>query len=195
MNAIVSKIRFPVWPCHGIGLVAMILGSLFVVVWWPDHYPAESDLVKFSGEVATIAVRDDISDTSAGAMLQGWTSTYFTLEGVDGEFRYPRTHPKNLLVRDQTGVALDIWVERSAVGSDEPMIIWQIREHNPYKKEHEDVLAEETFVSHAEIVERLRQIDRSMVRTGVWLLVAGFASVLLGLGARWWNRTRTSRPN
>jgi hypothetical protein len=121
--------------------------------------------------------------------------TYFTLSGVEGVFRYPRTHPKSLLVRDQTSGALEVWVERTAIGNDEPMIIWQIREHNPYKKEQQDTLGEETFVSRAEIVERLTQIGRSMVETGAWLLGLGIASVLLGVGTRWWNQRLLPKEN
>ncbi len=83
--------RLPVWPFHALGLVAVVLGGTFVVGWWPEQYPAESELVKLSGKVSQIVVRDDISGTTAGAMLPGWTSTYFTLSGVEGEFRYPRT--------------------------------------------------------------------------------------------------------
>ena len=172
--------RLPVWPFHAWALVAAVLGSVFVVVWWPERYPDEGALVKLSGRVATIALRDDILGTTAGAMLQGWTSTYFTLEGIDGEFRYPRTHPKNIIVRDRTSAALDVWVERTAMGRDEPMVIWQIREHNPYKKEHINILGAETFVSHAEIVNRLTQIDRSMIEAGVGLWVLALAFFLLG---------------
>jgi hypothetical protein len=168
---------------------------VFTVGWWPERYPDESELVKLSGRVTSVAVRDDISDTTAGAMLQGWTSTYFTLEGIDGEFRYPRTHPKNLIVRDQTGVALEVWVERTAIGGDEPMVIWQLREHSPYKKEHRDILGEETFVSHAEIVNRLTKNDRSMIEVGVGLLVLAFALALLGVGAKRWNQNRASRES
>ena len=185
--------RLPVWPFHAWALVAAVLGSVFVVVWWPERYPDEGELVKLSGRVATVALRDDILGTTAGGILQGWTSTYFTLEGIDGEFRYPRSHPKNLIVRDQTSAELDVWVERTAVGRDEPMVIWQIREHNPYKKEHQRILGAETFVSHAEIVNRLTQIDRSMIEVGVGLL--GFALVffLLGVGAKRWNQYNASR--
>lgn len=193
MTTTLRAIRLPIWPFHALGLVAVLLGSVFIVGWWPGHYPDESELVKLSGKVAKIAVRDDISGTTAGAMLRGWTSTYFTLDGIDGEFRYPRTHPRNLVVRDQTGVALDVWIERAAIGSGGPMIIWQIREHNPYKKENLDIVGEETFVSYSEIVQRLRQIDRSMVDTGVGLLVLGVAFVFLGVGAKWWNRSHASR--
>jgi len=195
MTMTASAKRLPVWPFHAWALVAVVLGSVFIVSWWPQRYPDESELVELSGPVATISVRDDILGTKAGGALQGWTSTYFTLEGIDGEFRYPRSHPKNLVVRNRTGVALDIWVARTAIGGDEPMIIWQIREHNPYKAENQNVLGAETFVSHAEIVSRLTEVDRSMVRAGVWLLAIGLAFVLLGAGAKRWNQYRASRES
>ena len=187
--------RLPVWPFHAWALVAVILGGALTVGWWPERYPDEGELVKLSGRVATIAVRDDIFDTTAGGMLQGWTSTYFTLEGINGEFRYPGTHPKNLIVRNRTSAELDVWVERAAVGGGEPMVIWQIREHNPYKKKHQKILGAETWVSHAEIVDRLTQVDRSMIETGVGLLAIAFAFALLGVGAKRWNRYLASKES
>ncbi len=187
--------RLSVWPFHAWALVAVVLGSVFIVVWWPERYPDEGELVMLSGPVTRVVVRDDIVGSTAGAILQGWTSTYFTLEGIDGEFRYPRSHPKNVIVRDRTGVAIDVWVERGAIGGDQPMVIWQIREHNPYKKDLKRILGEETFVSHAEIVSRLTQIDRSMIEAGVWLLAIALAFFLLGVGAKRWNRYLASREN
>ncbi len=179
--------RIPVWPFHAWAIAAAVLGGVFVTVWWPERYPGEGDLVKFSGPVATVSLRDDILGTQAGGILQGWTSTYFTLEGIEGEFRYPRSHPKNVIVRDRTGVALDVWVARGAIGGAEPMVIWQIREHNPYKNDMKKYLGPETFVSHAEIVDRLTQVNRSMIETGAGLLAAALALFLLGLGATRWN--------
>ncbi len=187
--------RLPVWPFHAWAIVAAVLGGVFVVVWWPQRYPDEGELVKLSGRVDTVVLRDDILGTTAGAMLQGWTSTYFTLEGIDGEFRYPRTHPKNIIVRDQTGATLDVWVQRTAIGGAEPMVIWQIREHNPYKKELTAILGAETFVSHAEIVQRLTQIDRSMIEAGGGLLALALALFVLGVGAKRWNRFCASRES
>ncbi len=182
-----SDHRLPVWPYHAFALVAAVLGCVFIVSWWPESYPDESELVKISGRITTVVVRDDISNTTADAILPGWASTYFTLNGIDGEFRYPPTHPKSLIVRDHTGSALDVWVERTAIGSGDPMVIWQVREHNPY-----NMLAEETFVSHTEIVQQLTKIDRSMVEAGAWLLVLAFAFFLLGAGVRRWNLKRAS---
>ncbi len=187
--------RLPVWPFHAWAIAAAVLGGVFVVVWWPERYPDESDLVEFSGQVATISLRDDILDTKAGGILQGWTSTYFTLEGIDGEFRYPRSHPKNIVVRDRTSATLDVWVERRAIGGAEPMVIWQIREHNPYKKDLANILGPETFVSHAEIVNRLTQVNRTMLETGAGLLTLALALFFLGLGAKRWNRYCTSKES
>ncbi len=185
--------RLSVWPFHAWALIAGVLGGAFIVIWWPEHYPDEGALEKLSGRVATITVRDDILGTKAGGILQGWTSTYFTLEGIDGEFRYPRSHPKNIIVRDRTSAELDIWVERGAIGGDEPMTIWQIREHNPYKKEHQRTLGPETFVSHAEIVTQLTQVNRSMIEAGAGLVALAVAFFLLGVGAKRWNRFCASR--
>ena len=187
--------RLPVWPFHAWALIALVLGAVFIVIWWPARYPDESELVEVSGQVARVSVRDDIFDTAAGGILQGWTSTYFTLEGIEGEFRYPRTHPNNIMVRDGTSVEIDVWVERKAVGGDEPMVIWQIREHNPYKREHKSVLGPETSISHAEIVQRLADIDRSMIEAGVWLWVFATTFFLFGFGARRWNRYCASRES
>ncbi len=187
--------QIPVWPFHAWAIVAVVLGGVFVAVWWPERYPREGDLVKFSGQVATISLRDDILGTKAGGILQGWTSTYFTLEGIEGEFRYPRSHPKNVIVRDRTSVALDVWVEGSAIGGEGPMVIWQIREHNPYKKDLKRILGEETFVSHAEIVNRLTQVNRSMIEAGAGLLALALALFLLGVGAKRWNRFCESRES
>jgi hypothetical protein len=187
--------RLPVWPFHAWALVGLVFGAVFIVGWWPARYPDESELVEVSGQVVRVRVRDDIFDTAAGGILQGWTSTYFTLEGIEGEFRYPRTHPNNIMVRDGTSVQIDVWVERKAVGGNEPMVIWQIREHNPYKREHKNVLGPETSISHAEIVQRLADIDRSMIEAGIWLWAFASAFFLLGVGAKRWNRYCTSRES
>ncbi len=171
------------WPYFFLAALVGALGLVLVVVWWPGGYPDEDDLVKFAGAIDSVVVRDDISDTGAGAMLPAITSAYFTLEGVAGEFRYPSSHPKYPIVRDYTAVAIDVWVDAAEIGSGGPMTIWQIREHNPY-----NLLVEETFVGYDEIVGRLTEIDRSMVAAGGWLVAGAAALILLGLAARLWNR-------
>lgn len=165
--------------------MAGIAAIALIAIWWPSGYPDESELVKVSGEIDTIVVRDDVSGTSAGAMMPTMTSVYFTLKGVDGEFRYPSAHPKYGIVRDYTAVAIDVWVDGSEIGAGQPMIIWQIQEHNPY-----NLVVAETFVSFAEVIETLTRTGRSMVEIGYWLLALSAAFALIGVGVGRWNRKR-----
>lgn len=178
--------RFQVCPYFFLSGLGGVLAVVFVVFWWSPDYPAESDLVKVSGEIASVVVSEDIFNTGPGAMMAGGhTSTYFTLKGVDGEFRYPSTHPKYFLVRDRTAVAIDVWVDGAEMGSGRPLVIWQIREHNPH-----NYRMEETSVSHAEVIEWRIRIDRSRVEAGYWLPGISGALALVGVGVRRWNRGR-----
>ena len=190
MTAISRALRVPVWPFFAMGVIALAIGLIMIVAWWPSDFPDESELVKVSGTIASANVRDDISGTSAGAIMQGWTSTYFTLEGIDGEFRYSRNHPKNLLVQNSAGGTLELWVERSAIGSEAPIIIWQIREHNPYKQQHPGITPPEILVSHAEIVSRLQEVEQSMLRVGMIFSLCGVLLFLVGVVGRRWNQRR-----
>ena len=178
--------RIPVWPYFFLSLLAAALGIVFLAIWLPDDYPAESDLNKVSGEIKSVTIRNEISKSSAGSMLPAIASVYFTLKGVDGEFRYPSTHPKYLLVSGYTGGALDVWVVGSEIGAGKPMTIWQILEHNPSKHE----IYERTSISYDEIIDRLTRTNRSMVVAGYWFLAACGGFALLGIGARKWNRGR-----
>lgn len=173
------------WPYYFLAIVTGLAAVAFITVWWPSGYPDESDLVKVSGEIDSVIIRDDLSGTSAGSLLPAMTSVYFTLKGVEGEFRYPSAHPKYPLVRDYTAVAIDVWVDGAEIGADEPMTIWQIHERNPY-----NLVAEKTSISYADVIERLTKADRSMVETGYWLLAVSGVFTLIGVGVQRWNRGR-----
>jgi len=179
----------PIWPYFFLAAIAVVLAIVFLAIWLPDDYPTESELKKVSGEIKTIAIRNEISKTSAGAMLPAIASVYFTLKGVDGEFRYPSTHPKYLLVSGYTGGTLDVWVVGSEIGAGAPLTIWQILEHNPSKPE----IYEQTSITYQEIIDRLTSANRSMVVAGYWLLAASGVFTLLGFGVRMWNRGRPHR--
>ena len=179
----------PVWPYFFLSAVAAVLGTVFLVFWLPGGYPTESELKKVSGEIKFVTIRDDISKTSAGSIMPAFNSVYFTLKGVDGEFRYPSTHPKYLLVSKYTGGALDVWVVGSEIGAGIPMTIWRILEHNPHKPEN----YEQTSVTYAEVIDRVTGINRSMVVVGYWLFAACGGFMLLGFGVRKWNRGRPHR--
>lgn len=177
--------RFPVWPYYVLSLLGALAGVVLVAVWWPRGYPAESTLVKVSGEIATVIVRDDVSKTRAGAMMPGLTSVYFTLEGVEGEFRYPSTHPQYPIVRDYTAGSIDVWVDGAEIGGGRAATIWRIQEHSNL-----NFLVPETSISYAEVIDRVRGIDRSMVDFGSWLLAISAALALAGAAVGRWNRGR-----
>ena len=180
--------RLPSWQLKTLGLLSITAGAVVLYLGLPDDYPAESELVKVSGSVERVTLRDDISGTTAGAVLPGWSSAYITLEGVEGEFRYPRNHPKNSLVRDYTGGTLEIWVEESALGRPDPAIIWQIVEDNPYKRQNSEFLPDETNVTYAETIAHLEEISRSLLELGGLLMTGGLALFGLGMLAKRWNR-------
>ena len=168
--------RLPVWPYYFLGTIALVVGAVFVIGWWPTGIPDADALIKISGKIRTVAIRDDISKTSAGAAMPSLTSVYFTIEGDDDTFRYPSNRPRYYDVAYRTAGTIDVWVEAAARGAGEPVMIWQIREHSPY-----NVTVPETFVAYDEVFAALTKIERSTVRSGFWLL--SIAVVLLAVGA------------
>lgn len=177
--------QLTVWPYFFAGGILTIAGLVFLVNWWPSDVVGKSDLVMVAGEIEKVSIRDDISDSSAGAVMPGFTSVYFTLADTAGEFRYPHTHPQFLKVRDYTAVAIDVWVDRAELRAGGAITIWQIREHNPHDKP-----GEETFVSYEDIVTRLSGTSQSMVRVGAWLAAGGAALLAIGLALVQINRRR-----
>ncbi len=167
--------RLPVWPYYFLAIVIGIAGGAIIYAWWPTGYPGEDELVKVSGDIATARIRDDISDSSAGAFMPALTAVYFTMKGIEGEFRYPSSHPKYVMVRDFTAVAMDVWVEQAEIGTGRPMTIWAIEERNPY-----NLVMEATSIGYGDIVGELAETDRSMVEAGGWLLA--IATALLAAG-------------
>lgn len=109
----------PVWPYFFLAPVCAIAGMIFVIFWWPTAYPEKGQLTKISGDIERVAIRDEISETSAGAMLPGITSVYFKLKGVPGKFRYPSAHPRFSKVRDYTVGAIDILVNKADLGKNQ----------------------------------------------------------------------------
>ncbi|MEX2648112.1 MAG: hypothetical protein WD673_03765 [Alphaproteobacteria bacterium] len=174
--------RVAVWPFFAIAILAFAVGTVFVVAWWPEAPPAKDALSKVSGQIATVIVRGDLPGMP-GMTGAGMESTYFTLEGVDGEFRYPSAFPRYFEVRDRVSVGVDIWIDPAEQGRGRALTVWQIQEHNPY-----NVIGVETFVPYEDVVETLTRVDSSMVRAGWGLLAIGVPFVVLGLLAMRWNR-------
>ncbi|MEE2980609.1 MAG: hypothetical protein VYA71_03595 [Pseudomonadota bacterium] len=174
-----------VWPYYFLAAVGGFVALVIIAVWWPESFPDKDELVMVNGDIATVRIKDDISGTSAGALMPAVTSVYFTFRNQDGEYFYPSTQPDYRMVRDFTAVNIDVWVENDALGRGDPVRIWQIVEHNPY-----NLVLEATNVSYEKVVARLEIIDRSMVVAGYYLLALCFGSVLLGMGLQHINRRR-----
>ena len=173
----------PVWPYYFLAIVAALIGGALVHVWWPGDYPREDELVKISGDIATARIRDDISDSSAGAFMPALTAVYFTMKGIEGEFRYPSSHPQYVVVRDFTAVALDVWVEAAEIGTGRPMTIWAIEERSPY-----NLVMPATSIGYDDIVGERVETDRSMIEAGLWLLAVAAALTAAGLVVQRRNR-------
>lgn len=176
---------YTIWPYYFLAAVGAFVALVIIAVWWPESFPDKGELVMVNGDIATVRIKDDISGTSAGALLPAVTSVYFTFKNRDGEFYYPSTQPSYQIVRDFTAFNIDAWVEQDELDTGEPIRIWQIKEHSPY-----NLVMEATYVSYEEVVERLVTIDRSMVVAGYYLLALTFAFVLFGIGLQHINRRR-----
>ncbi|HSG91820.1 MAG TPA: hypothetical protein VLA56_21565 [Pseudomonadales bacterium] len=176
--------RIAVWPFFAVALIALAVGGVFVVVWWPAAPPAKDGLRKVTGEITTVVIKDDLSGMP-GSASAGMQSVYFTLRDVPGEFRYPSVFPRYFEVRDRVSVGVDVWIDPAEEGRGRPLTVWQIQEHNPY-----NIIGPETFVPYDDVVEALTRVDRSMVRAGTWLLGISVPFLILGGLALRWNRGR-----
>jgi hypothetical protein len=114
-----------------------------------------------------VTIKDDISKTSAGALLPEFTSVYFTFEGIQGEFKYPYNHPKYQLVRDHTTGSLDVWVDSSELKGKKTMMIWQLQENS-----HLNYTYPATSVTYEKIIARHVKIDQSIFNLCLWLAIA-----------------------
>jgi len=180
--------RLPVWPWFLLALLAAgVAGALLAFV--RPAYPTRDALVPISGTIASLRVIDDLSGSAAGAAMPSMTSVVLTLEGVPGAFRYPSSHPDYPRVRDSTGGAVDLLVEKARLGSGAPVVIWQIHERNPI-----NLTAPPTDVSYDAIVARLRLIERSVDRAALALLAAALGLAGLGAGIRRRNRRFPAPP-
>lgn len=184
-----NPIYFPVWPYFFLAGLSLIIAATVMIRWMPPVHPHSDGLVKLEGAITSVEVRDDISNTSAGAIWPMLTSVYFTLEGIDGEFRYPFSHPNYFLVRDHTSGFLEVWVNASEIGSGTPMMIWQIQEHSDY-----NVLHPETSILFETISTQLNRVAASMHRLVTWLIISGGGLIVFGILVRRWNKYRNARP-
>jgi len=182
-----GSLKFTVWPYFFFSGLSGLVALWLVVMVWPANYPAKSELVKLNGKIATVSVRGDFSNTKEEAITPFFTSVYFTLEGVQGEFRYPFSHPKYVLVRDYTSRtgSLDIWVDSSELENNPTMTIWQLQEHSKNNR-----LYPETSVTYEEVVTKHTRVNRSNLKLSFWLAIVCGILALVGFGMQRWNQFR-----
>lgn len=182
-----DPIFFPVWPYFFLSGLALAIAVSILINWAPPWRPDKAALVHLEGPVEKMEIRDHISDTSAGAVWPMLTSAYFTLEGHEGEFRYPYTHADYIMVRDNTSGFVEVWVDGAEMDTGAPVMIWQIREHS----EHNE-LYDETDITFETIAERMDAVGQSRHRLALNLIFAAVGLWGLGRLVKFWNRRRNA---
>lgn len=175
----------PVWPYFFLAVSAIVLAVMACFVFWPKDVPAWDDLVMTGGKMRILVIRDDLSNTTTGAILPILTSAYMKFKDVDGEFRYPWTFPQYGRVRNNTAVFVDIWVAKETLGGDDAPLIWALREKNEYKKADE-----QTIVLYDDIVAGQQKNGVTLVKLSISLAGASLVFVLIGIGVGRWNRKK-----
>lgn len=175
----------PVWAYYALSVAALITALLGCIIYWPKSVPAFDELVMTGGEMRRLMIRDDLSDTGAGALLPIFTSAYMKFKDVDGEFRYPWTFPKYHRVRDNTAVYVDIWVEKTALGQDTPPLIWALKENNHHKEADE-----QTIILYEDVVEAQRKNGVTLIKFALAMAVLSIVFAFVGIGVSRWNRQK-----
>jgi len=175
----------PLWPFYFLSVVAILAALMASFIYWPKSAPPYEDLVMTGGKMRTFMIRDDISNTGAGAALPIFTSVYIRFKDLEGEFRYPWTFPKYWLVRDRTGVYVDIWVEKAALGRDEAPLIWALEEHNEFKEADR-----QTIVRYEEILESQALNSAVLIKFNLMAVGVSIIFALIGVGVGRLNRKK-----
>lgn len=178
------KQPFPVWPYFALAVIAGVLGGVLLYFNLGADFPKQEDLQKISGTIEKVVLVDDLSGEPT---MQKWplSSVHFTLENIDGEFRYPNSWPGYTDVYDRLGFDVDVWVSRADLQSAEPMLVYALQQHVP-----ENWMAEPIAMSYEQIVEGQGRSGSSYVRLGAYLLAAAASFVLVTFGVRAINRRR-----
>lgn len=177
--------KITVWTYFFVGLPMAAVAVYLIVTSTMVAIPSKSTLVHVQGDVKTVIVRDDISKTTAGSVWPMLTSVYFTLEGVEGEFRYPYFFPDYFQVRDATGWHVDLWVDARKPSPGNAPMIWQIQETGP-----QDVTYPETSISYKKISGFYRAKVQANLRLGRWLGLMAAVLLMTGQILRRVNRRR-----
>jgi len=176
--------RLPVWPYFAIALITGTMGVVFLYYNVGSKVPAEGSLQKVSGTIAKVFIIDDLSGEQT-SIMKPLNSVHFTLDGVEGEFRYPSGWPGYNTIWRQLSFHIDVWVRRSDIGSGEPMVVFRLEQQVP-----ENWVVEPFSVSYQQIVDTQNRSGQSYVEVGTGLLGSSAVFVLIGMLVRIWNRRK-----
>ena len=181
--------RLPVWPYFALALLTGAIGAVFLYYNLGSKVPVEESLQKVSGTVAKVFLIDDLSGDPT-SIMKPLNSVHFTLDEVEGEFRYPSGWPGYNTIWRQLSFHVDVWVRRSDIGSGEPMVVFRLEQQVP-----ENWIVEPFSVSYKQIADSQNRSGQSYIETGAMLLASSAGFVLIAALVRIWNRRkRTTSP-
>ena len=174
--------RLPVWPYFALALFSGAIGAALLFYNLDSGFPDEQALQKMSGTVAKVFLIDDLSGEPT-LTTKPMNSIHFTLEEVDGEFRYPSAWPGYTKIWEQLSFHVDVWVRRSDIGKGEPMVVFRLEQQVP-----ENWIVKPFSISYQRIAQFQGRSGRSYVKVGTTLLAGSAVLVLIALLVRIWNR-------
>ena len=174
--------RHPVWPYFALALASGVIGTTLLFYNLRSDVPAKEALQKMSGTVGKVFLIDDLSGERTGFM-KPMNSIHFTLEKVEGEFRYPSSWPGYTKIWEQLSFHVDVWVRRSDIGTGEPMVVFRLEQQGP-----ENWRMAPLSISYERITESQSRSRRSYVQVGATLLVGSTGFILIATLVRIRNR-------
>ena len=175
----------PVWVFYAMSIFTALFAIIGSYIYWPPNPPNPDDLIMIGGDMSRLVIRDDFSNTSAGAQLPIFTSVYIRFKGVEGEFRYPWIFPKYHNVREETAVYANIWIERAALGQNTTPLIWAIKESNRYKEKDN-----QTIISFKDVLESQRLNGITLFKFCISMILGSISFALIGFSIGRYNRRK-----
>jgi hypothetical protein len=182
------KQRLPVWPYFALALLSGVIGATLLFYNLGSGAPAEDELQKVSGTIAKVFLIDDLSGEQT-TITKPMNSIHFTLEGVEGEFRFPSHTPGYTKIWEQLSFDVEVWVRGSEMANDEPLQVYRLEQQVP-----EDWIVEPISISYEQISESLGRSGGSYVKVGAALLACAAGFVGIALLIRVWNRRERKAP-
>lgn len=182
-----SKVAGPrtVWIWFFLSISSLSILGLAYLAIWPGDYPQESELVQVGGSLKTSRVKDDFSNSSAGASLPVFTSVYWVFKDDEREYRYPWQHSQYYNARERTFYNIYIWVKKTDFDNYDgtPIKIWAFEEDNIHKPADE-----QTVVSYKENTALLDKSTNKILSMANWFGGGTVLFALIGIHAMRWNR-------